>query len=115
MNNINGIGYVYNNGDKRQNPNVAPQDAPKKEAEQETIETNLAEAPSCVYGKALVNKAAKPEWLDGVNESIKAFQENPEAVEAFNANYEEAAEVLGAEGALALMENINPVKYTTQL
>ena len=32
MNNINSIGYVYNNGDKRQNPNVAPQEAPKKEA-----------------------------------------------------------------------------------
>ena len=115
MNNINGIGYVYNNGDKRQNPNIAPQEAPEKKAEQEAVETNLAEAPSCVYGKALVNKPAKPEWLDSVNESIKAFQNNPSAVEAYNENYEEAAEVLGVEGALALLENLDATKYTTQL
>lgn len=115
MNNINGIGYVYNNGDKRQNPNVAPQEAPEKKAEQEAVETNLAEAPSCVYGKALVNKPAKPDWLDSVNEAIRTFQNNPSAVEAYNENYEEAAEVLGAEGALALLENLDTAKYAAHM
>ncbi len=115
MNKINGIGYVYGNSDKRQNPNATPQEAPEKKVEQEALETNLAEAPSCVYGKALIKESKKPEWLDSVNEAIKVFQNNPKAVEMYNENYEEAAEVLGAEGALALLDNLDTVKYAAHV
>ncbi len=92
MNNINGIGPVYNNGDKRQNPTVVAQEKPEAKVEEKPAEINLEGTASCVYGKALVNKAAKPDWADSVNASIKAFQENPAKAEAFNENVEAALE-----------------------
>lgn len=116
MNNINGIGYVFNNGDKRQNPSTAPQEATEEKVEQKAAETNLEETPSCVYGKALVNKASKPEWTNAVNNSIQDFMKNPELVEKLNENYEHLLEAgFTAQEALAFMENFDLAKYTAQV
>lgn len=116
MNNINGIGYVFNNGDKRQNPSAAPQEVTEEKTEQKAAETNLEETPLCVYGKALVNKANKPEWTNAVNNSIQDFMKNPELVEKLNENYEHLLEAgYTAQEALAFMENFDLAKYTAQV
>lgn len=128
MNNINGIGYVYNNGDKRQNPNTTPQEVKEEKAGQKADKTDLGQTPSNIYNRLLVNPGATlkrtgavnepetPEWTDAVNNSIQDFIKNPEAVEEINSNYEELLERgFSPKEAFAFLDNIETKAYSAHM